>query len=539
MNKPLYVAFLWHMHQPMYKDTVTSMYLLPWVRLHGIKDYYDMVAILESYPKIHQTFNLVPSLMIQIEEYVNHEAIDKHLFYTLIPAEKLTRGQKLFLLQEFFSANWDNMIKVFPRYRELLEKRGITAAFDGLIHAIDKFDTQDFLDLQVWFNIAWFDPYFQGKDELLVNLIKKQKNFTEEDKHAIIAKQREVLSKIIPEYKKMQDKGQIEVAVGPYYHPILPLLCNTDIAKESVQDISLPEYRLIAPEDAQAQIEKAICCYQDYFGMPPKGMWPSEGGVCNEIIPIIADAGITWLATDEWILYNTIGIKEHVPYILYKPYKVEINGRRISIVFRDRELSDMIGFNYWKWNTYDAVSDFITRLHHIKDILPAKRNHIICIAMDGENAWEYYSKDGWEFLEYLYTCLSKDDRIRTVTISEYLEENPAQEILTELYPGSWINSNFNIWIGDTEENKAWEYLYETREVLINFEKTNGRNDKTMKAWEYIYIAEGSDWFWWYGDEHYTPTSDIFDELFRKYLIEVYKILELDVPAKLKLPIKTT
>lgn len=536
MSNPLHVAFLWHMHQPFYKDVSTNEYALPWVRLHGIKDYYDMVSILDAYPLIHQTFNMVPSLMIQLDEYA-HGASDRYLFYTQIPAKNLNHGQKAFLLQEFFSANWDNMIKPFPRYRELIEKRGITLSGDEISTAIKRFDTQDFLDLQVWFNIAWFDPQFQGRDSLLVNLIKKQKNFTEEEKQRVIDKQREVISLILPEYKRMQDKGQIEVSVTPYYHPILPLLCNMELAQQSDPSVTLPTKRFSAPEDARMQIKKAVDCYQHYLGCNPRGMWPSEGSVCNDIIPLVSDNGIKWLATDEWILYHTLGMDRYSAHLLYKPYNLIIDGKQVSVIFRDRALSDTIGFTYGKWNTYDAVSDFITRLHHIHDMLPKKRNHLVCIAMDGENAWEYYSKDGWEFLEYLYTCLSHDETIRCVTISEYLQENPPQEILTDIHPGSWINSNFRIWIGDEEENKAWDYLYEAREALVDFEKKHGQSDMTQEAWEYIYIAEGSDWFWWFGNKHYSPNAATFDSLFRGYLEGVYKILGLNVPEGIKKPIK--
>ncbi|MBI4778638.1 glycoside hydrolase, partial [Candidatus Desantisbacteria bacterium] len=397
--------------------------------------------------------------------------------------------------------------------------------------------TQDFLDLQVWFNIAWFDPQFQGRDSFLVNLIKKQRGFSEEDKQCLINKQREVISWILPEYKRMQDKGQIEVSVTPYYHPILPLLCNTELARQSDHGVTLPTKRFSAPEDARMQIKKAVDCYQHYLGCNPRGMWPSEGSVCNDIIPLVADNGINWLATDEWILYHTLGMDRYSAHLLYKPYNLNIKGQQVSVIFRDRALSDTIGFTYGKWNTYDAVSDFITRLHHIRDMLPKKRNHLVCIAMDGENAWEYYSKDGWEFLEYLYTCLSNDKTIRCVTISEYLKENPPQEILNDIHPGSWIDSNFRIWIGDQEENMAWDYLYEAREALVKFEKEHGPSDKTQTAWEYIYIAEGSDWFWWYGDKHYSPNANIFDSLFRGYLEGVYNILGLSIPEGIKKPIK--
>ncbi|MEW6409533.1 MAG: glycoside hydrolase family 57 protein, partial [Nitrospirota bacterium] len=380
-DKPLYINFIWHMHQPYYKDPETGDYVLPWVRLHGIKDYYDMVAILRDFPEIKATFNIVPSLLSQIKDYVENGATDRCLIHTLVPADSLDLENKVFILNNFFLANWDNMIKIYSRYNELLSKRGYNVV-KGEIERISRyFSTQDFLDLQVWFNLAWFDPLFKDKDPFLSYLIKKGRDFTEEEKSGLIEKQKEILSLIIPEYRKAESSAQIELSTSPFYHPILPLLCDTNIAKASMPDINLPKIRFSHSEDAVEHINRAVAYHYEIFGKKPKGMWPSEGAVSESIIPIAVNAGIEWIATDEDILSRSLGINiEKDPFggvkkpdILYKPYRLsggEIKKLTISppkggvsIFFRDHTLSDLIGFVYSKWDYRNAVEDFIFRLH--------------------------------------------------------------------------------------------------------------------------------------------------------------------------------
>lgn len=527
------------MHQPYYKDPLTGVYRLPWVRLHGIKDYYDMTAILEDFPAVHQTFNLVPSLIEQLMDYIEGRAIDRFSEVSKIPAEDLTIGQKTFILSNFFLANLENMIKPFPRYHELFYKRGEIATKEDINRAIRYFLTQDFLDLQVLFNLSWFDPIFHKKYPYLQELINKGKNYTEEEKKSLLKTQIEVLRLITPEYKRLKEKGQIEISTSPFYHPILPLLYNTISAKVALPHVKLPENTFSHPEDVSAQIRMALEYFEGVFGFRPEGMWPSEGSVSQDIVKLIEEAGIKWIATDEGILSASLGIplrdssghtKE--PHRLYQPYTV---GDNLSIIFRDHTLSDLIGFVYKGWDAKKAVDDFIGRLYRIKTSLPKDKAFIAPIILDGENAWEHYKNDGRDFLLYLYERLSKEEWLACATVSEYLKGNPPHTHINNLFAGSWINSNFSVWIGHEEDNIAWDMLYETRQSLSAHQQSNLDAD-LREAWQAIYIAEGSDWCWWYGDEHVTETRKEFDELFRANLIKVYKIIGKEAPKRLHLPI---
>jgi alpha-amylase/alpha-mannosidase (GH57 family) len=542
-DHPLYIAFVWHMHQPYYKDDITGSYILPWVRMHGIKDYYDMPALLTDFPDIHQTFNLVPSLLKQIIDYVENGATDKFLDLTVKPAAELDAEDKLFLLKNSFMANWDTMIKPYPVYWQLLDRRGHSVSPNDLRNAIRYYTTQDYLDLQVWFNLTWFDPLFKNNDPVLKGLIEKGSGFTENEKGLLIDKQREVMSLIIPEYRKLAGMGRIELTTTPFYHPILPLLYDTDLAKVASPDIHLPANRFMHPEDARVQIERAVDYHEKLFGSRPAGMWPSEGSVAEDIIPLIADAGIKWIGTDEGVLARSLGT--HIerdfagimknPEVLYKPYRAGKGEKRVSVVFRDHTLSDLVGFVYSKWDYKNAVHDLIDRLHRVRKSVQ-NGPHLVSIILDGENAWEYYQNDGRDFFLYLYETLSREQGLKCVSVGEYLRDHPAHADIERLHAGSWINANYRIWIGHEEDNAAWDLLARTREALVEYASRNGDPEKLARAWEEIYIAEGSDWCWWYGDDHYSENDEEFDLLFRTHLMNVYRIIGLDVPDELQISI---
>ncbi|HUI67456.1 MAG TPA: glycoside hydrolase family 57 protein [Nitrospirota bacterium] len=542
-DHPLFIAFVWHMHQPYYKDDVTGNYILPWVRMHGIKDYYDMPALLTDFPDIHQTFNLVPSLLKQIQDYVENKATDKFLDLTLKPAADLTYDDKIFLLRNSFLANWDTMIKPYPGYWSLLYRRGTSVSPSDLQNATRYFSSQDYLDLQVWFNLTWFDPLFKQTDPFLKGLIQKGLGFTENEKSILVQKQRDVMALIIPEYRQLSEMGRIELTTTPFYHPILPLLYDTDLAKVASPDIHLPANRFAHPEDAKTQIDRALQYHEKLFGSRPAGMWPAEGSVAEDILPLLTDAGIKWIGTDEGVLAHSLGI--HIerdfagvmknPEILYKPYLAGQGDKRVSVVFRDHTLSDLIGFVYSKWDYKNAVHDLIDRLQRVRKSV-ADGPHLVSIILDGENAWEYYQNDGRDFFLYLYERLSGEPGLRCVTVGEYLKEHPARARIEHLHAGSWINSNFRIWIGHEEDDRAWDLLSQTRDALTDYASRDGDQEKLTKAWEEIYIAEGSDWCWWYGDDHFSENDEEFDLLFRTHLINVYHIIGQDVPDELQIPI---
>ncbi len=543
-QKPLKVAFIWHLHQPYYKDIKTNRYLLPWVRLHALKDYYDMVAILDNYPGISMTFNLVPTLIEQLQDYSSNSVYDRHLFLTEKRADQLTSDEKLEIVRDFFMGNQATMIKPHSRFYQLLVRRGEDP--EKFPQIAQRFSPQDFLDLQVWSNLVWFDPIFR-KDAELAPLFKKKGNFTEEDKKMMLSKQKSIIHSILPKYKELKDKGQIEITISPCCHPILPLICDTDIAKVSLPSISLPKNRFSHPEDALAQINCGVEFFERVFGGKPNGIWPSEGGVSEDIVPLIAQAGIKWAATDEEILYLSMkveGFSNHYKNdLLYKPYEVTVKGSKLFFVFRDHLLSDLIGFVYSRWDPQKAADDLINRLLEIRKNLKEEEipESIVSIILDGENCWEYYRNDGNDFLNALYTGLSKEKSIQTTTVSKFLEETQVKSKLPSLYPGSWIDHNFKIWIGEPEDNLAWDLLSETRERLVEFQQRKGGDipqEKLKAAWKEIYVAEGSDWCWWYGSTHSGPGSELFDLLFRSHLLSVYDIMELEPPETLFQSLRT-
>lgn len=533
--KQVTVAFFWHMHQPYYKDPVENVYLMPWTRLHGIKGYYDMPSILEDYPQIHGTFNLVPSLLLQLCDYVNREAHDIFQDKSLIPANELDDNDKRFILWNFFMANWETMIRPHERYWQLLIKRGITEIpeqeWPDIIH---RFSERDLRDLQVWFNLCWFGYRARQHHPVIHELIKKGKDFSEEDKKTVIETQYEVISKLIPLYKRLAESGQIELTTSPFYHPILPLVYDTNFAGRAMPDAPLPQ-RFHYPNDARTQIERGISFFEQLFGFKPKGMWPSEGSVCPEIIPYFAEMGIEWIATDEAILTKSIDMTNKSD-ALFKPYTAEYDGKSVSIVFRDRGLSDLIGFSYAKHSADHASNDLLSHVRAIGNATSLD-GPMVNIILDGENAWEHFPDGGEAFFKALYSKLTDDTQIHTATVHDFISKHPASCSIKTLHSGSWINHNYRVWIGGTEENRAWEYLRKTRQFVEHYLSRHDVPEDIVKiVWEEIFIAEGSDWFWWYGDMFSTDNDEEFDRLFRLHLSNIYKVLNTAMPSYLKEPI---
>ena len=534
----LHVAFFWHMHQPYYRDPLTGEYSLPWVRLHALKGYYDMISLLADYPAIRQTFNLVPSLIRQLEDYVRGEAKDVFLEYSSRRAEDLGPEEKKFLLANFFMCFWENMVNPYPRYRDLLKKRGIKVPEHRLDHLLQEFTTQDFRDLQVWFNLTWTGHRARKEKDVFRSLLKKGRDFSEAEKTSLLQAQQEIIQKLVPAYQSLRSRGQVEITVSPFYHPILPLLLDWQYASRAMPRVALPG-SFSHPEDAEAQIQRAVGFYEKTFGSRPAGMWPSEGSVCPELVPLMQRAGIRWMATDEGILFRSLP-EETSRLALYRPYRVRFQGSEVSAVFRDRNLSDLIGFTYSKNPVQSAVNDLIGHMKNIDQTLSREQDGILLIALDGENPWEYYPDGGEAFLSGLYERLSRESFLRTVRVGEYLDSHPPREVLESLHTGSWIDQNFRIWIGHPEDNLAWNYLKRTRGFL---EKAASKEahispEKKDLAWEEIYTAEGSDWFWWFGDDFSSDNDEEFDRLFRMHLSNVHLLLGTEVPDYLKTPISS-
>jgi alpha-amylase/alpha-mannosidase (GH57 family) len=492
-----------------------------------------MARILRDFPEIQVTINLVPSLLLQILDYQEDTARDRFLELTLKPAADLDTEERRFILRYFFMANWNTMIRPYPRYYGLLQDRGLRPDEAALDRALAQFKIQDYLDLQVLFNLVWFGFKAMEEFEALGELRTKGRGYTEQDKASVIQCQRAILKRLIPVYRNLEATGQLELTTSPFYHPILPLLIDTDLARRSMPGAILPE-RFCALEDAKAQVEKALDFHARLLGQRPRGMWPSEGSVCPELIPILSEAGVQWIATDEEILARSVTLSSRVEG-LYRPYRVEHEGRSVQMVFRDKELSNLLSFTYGKMDPVAAAQDLVNRLARIHDVTAAQKEpRLVTIVLDGENPWEGYQESGRPFLVELYRRLSQTPSLKTVKIGEYLMEHPPRSVVHKLYSGSWINHDFDIWIGAHEENLAWEYLGRVRKNLgpaLGDERVPA--ERRNEALETIYAAEGSDWFWWYGDDFTSDHDDEFDRLFRGHLIHAFKALGRDIPEFLQ------
>jgi len=523
----IYLCFLWHMHQPFYKDLASGEYKLPWTRLHALKDYFGMVEILKEFPSVRQTFNLVPSMMVQVEEYARGEARDPYLELALKPAEAFTGSDQLFLLQQFFPAA-PRMLQTFPRLAELYEARQA----QGLEGARRRFLPQDFRDLQVLSQLVWFDEEFRAADPEIRQLFSKGCDYTLDDQRLAGRKQREIIGKVMPAYSRMAQTGQIEISTTPYYHPILPLICDSNIAAVAHPNVALPP-RFRYPDDARIQLQMAREYCMQQFGVPPAGLWPSEGSVSDEVFDIAIDTGFRWTATDSGVLGRTLGRAIGVEAI-YRPYLWEHHRRQLHVIFRDHFLSDLIGFVYSGMEAGQAAGDFLNRIReNCRGLLGAGRDALVPIILDGENAWEYYDRNGRPFLRDLYRRIAEDSQMSAVTVSEALEKMEP-EPLNHIFPGSWINANFDVWIGAEEDNQAWTQLLRARQA---FEvAANVPDDRRRLAQEELLIAEGSDWCWWYGPEHDSANRIEFDQLYRSHLANIYRFLNLSPPEELSRPI---
>ncbi len=515
---------------------------MPWVRLHAVKDYLDMLMILEKFPKIKLNFNLVPLLLDSIDEYVYQDAHDVHSKLTVTPIEELSQSDKEFILNNFFDANYTHMILPHERYAELYKKR--YGSEDTNIYI---FDNQEYTDLMVYFNLCWIDPMWQEKYEEVKYLLAKGRNYTFEDRQLVIKIHREIMREIIPSYKRMQEEGRVEISTSPYYHPIMPVLIDVNCAKQATSIVNFPENIPSMKKDLEIQIVKALDKFENIFGVRPRGIWPSEQSVSQPTFDLLADLGVKWSISDEGILSSSIG-KEFIrdfrgyledPYNLCQVYEYRHDDKKINLLFRDSVLPNLLSFEYPAHNPIMAANDFYERIKAVQDkLVNAPSEHdLFTIAMDGENCWENYTNDGSTFLNVIYKLIENDDTIETVLVSDYIDTLNKQIQLREIAAGSWINRSFQLWIGEPTKNLAWEHLNKTRQDLIGFEhEFHDRQDLLEQAWREIYIAEGSDWYWWYGEPNDSGQDHVFDYLFRSHLKNVYVILNKAVPEYLDIPL---
>jgi alpha-amylase/alpha-mannosidase (GH57 family) len=547
MNR-INLAVLWHMHQPQYRDPETGTYVLPWTRLHATKDYWGMVKLLEEFPRFHATVNMVPSLCMQLEEYASGKFNEPWFTLAFKNANELTREDKTEILARAFQVNHERLMARWARFVELYE----WSLPAGGAQALITFTGRDWRDLQVLSQLAWMDEEWFTKDEVVSRLANRGKDFTEKDKAELKAKQLELIGMVLPECRRAAARGQVEISTTPFYHPILPLLCDSDIARVANPGTPLPRRAFRRPEDAREQLRRAKENHERVFGTKPVGLWPSEGSVSDQSLTIAAEEGFQWFGTDEGVLGRTLnvgffrdasGIAANAER-LYEPWRLQFATTGITGLFRDHHLSDLIGFVYSRMDAVTAAADLHGRLRHIGESVGPDHPLTVCLFLDGENAWEYYPGNGRQFLREFYRRISNDTDFRALTASETIEAAGNVPITPGIFPASWINANFDVWTGHQEDVTAWDLLWDARETYARAaeasekKRTNAPNAEGLaEAQESLLAAEGSDWTWWYGPEHSTANDEEFDALYRKHLTGVYLALGQVAPEELAKPIK--
>jgi alpha-amylase/alpha-mannosidase (GH57 family) len=535
------LAFLWHMHQPLYREPGTGEFLLPWVRLHAARAYYDMAWMLERHPAIRCTVNFTPVLMEQLEVYARGEARDRFLEVSRKRAADLLPDERQALLRSFFMIDWETAVKPLPRYWELLQKRGRDVRYVDLARVASSFTDGEIADLQTLFNLAWFGFGAVEDDEGLRALREKGRFFTEDDLRYVLDAQQRVLGEIVPRWRALAARGQVELSTTPYYHPILPLVCDTDSARRALPGAALPP-RFSWPEDARWHVREALASHARTFGISAAGMWPAEGSVSPEALEVLASEGVRWTATDEGVLLRSVPADAPRLRTLYRPWRVQAGAREIAMLFRDRGLSDLIGFSYARTPAADAAADFTSHLAVIGDAWEEDHQHgpaTVGVFLDGENPWEHFQGSGRAFLEALYGRLEASADIATVTMSEATAEPPGP-VIPRIHSGSWIESSYRVWMGHEEDRRAWTALGRARDALARVEGAPPAGvtpDAIALARRHLYAAEGSDWYWWYGDDFHTELALEFDGLFRSLVVAACQLVRAPPPVDALEPIK--
>jgi alpha-amylase/alpha-mannosidase (GH57 family) len=543
------------MHQPDYRDTVSNEYVLPWTYLHAIKDYSDMVFHLETHPKARVTFNFVPILLEQLEDYSNQfkqNAIRDPLLALLVKTNlaEMSLDECHLIVKSCFKSHHEKMLSPFPHYQRLLHIYQLVEpmAGDNFYYLTPQYKA----DLLVWYHLAWCGESLRRSNTVIQALMNKGVLFTLEERQQLFNIIGETISNLIPRYKALMQRKQIEISTTPYYHPILPLLIDFKSALDAMPYAPLPKYAKYADGQNRAvsHVLQAKKYHTSLFGKEPRGMWPAEGGVSNATLSIMAEHGVEWAATGQGVLANSLlksqlSVNDKSEY-LYQPYRVTNGKQDILCFFRDDNLSDKIGFEYAKMHTGDAVKDFIQTLEHIQHTNNQddtnNRSKVVSVILDGENAWEYYPYNGYYFLSELYEALTNHPDIEMTTFSDivdlyqskqYKTKGLSAPVLPQVAAGSWVYGTFSTWIGSKDKNLAWELLCVAKRTYDNVMAKGGLNAEQVTACErQLAICEGSDWFWWFGDYNSSDSVASFDQLYRRNLINLYTLLQQPVPAVL-------
>ena len=537
----LKVVLLWHMHQPQYRDPASGVYQLPWTYLHAIKDYVDMAAHLEAVPAARAVVNFAPLLLEQIADYArqvqgflaNGLALRDPLLAALaLPALPGDADARHALIRSCLRANEAHQIRRFPAYQRLTDMAAwLSTHPDAAVYVSDQF----LADLLVWYHLAWLGETVRRSDVRVRRLLDRGTGYTLHDRRELLGVIGELLAGIVPRYTRLATRGQVELAVTPYAHPILPLLLDFQSAREAMPDVPLPVAAQYpgGAERAHWHIREGLATFERHFGFKPAGCWPAEGSVSVATLRQLAQAGFTWAASGENVLANSLAKAHHAPHTLkeawlYRPYSVADTG--LTCFFRDDGLSDLIGFAYATWHADDAVADLV---HHLEKIAACCQGHpdrVVSIIMDGENAWEHYPENAYYFLGALYRRLSEHPQLQLTTFSDHLEHFPAKR-LPALVAGSWVYGSFSTWMGDHDKNHGWEMLTDAKRA---FDEAAPRlsPEQRAAAERQLAVCEGSDWFWWLGDYNPAATVSDFERLFRLHLSNLYQLLKHEPPEYL-------
>ena len=546
----LYLNLYWHMHQPDYRDIVSNEYVLPWTYLHAIKDYSDMVYHLESNPKACVTFNFVPILLEQLEDYTlqfKQNDIRDPLLALLIEPDLngISHEQCQLIVKSCFKSHHEKMLSPFPHYQRLLQLYQLVEPISDN-EEFHYLSAQYKADLLVWYHLAWCGESLRRNNKIVQMLMTKGLSFTLDDRRQLFDVIGETISSLIPRYKALMNAKQIEISTTPYYHPILPLLIDFVSTKDAMPFAPLPQFSKYAGGETRAasHVVGASNYHENLFGQLPRGMWPAEGGVSNAALSLMAEYGVEWAATGQAVLANSLS-KSQIPLqdkneYLYQPYRVTNGKQDILCFFRDDNLSDKIGFEYAKMHTPDAVSDFVKTLEDIHQSNPNDHARIVSVILDGENAWEYYPYNGYYFLSELYAALTNHPDIQMTTFSDIVdlyqsEEYKAKRLsapaLPQIAAGSWVYGTFSTWIGSKDKNAAWDLLCAAKKTYDEvMSKANLNAQQKVACERQLAICEGSDWFWWFGDYNSSDSVGSFDQLYRRNLINLYTLLKHPVPA---------
>ncbi|RPH93892.1 hypothetical protein EHM69_09010 [candidate division KSB1 bacterium] len=523
------ILFLWHHHQPFYHAPEAERPVMPWVRLHAVRGYVDMLTVARE-TGAAMTFNFTPALLEQLAFASDNDPADEFERISRIPARDLTEEEKKFLLMNFFSINWSVHVKGNARYESLLTKCGDHVSESSFRAALTDFSAQDYTDLIALFNLAWIG--FTGrKDAVIVGLMNKKRDYSSEDIQFILEYHHQVLGSILKDYRDLKEKGRIEISTSPFSHAILPLLFDSFSATPDIARHLLPRPEYRHPEDVDRQLKMAVNKHREVWGDVPQGLWPSEGSVSEEVLQRAEAAGFRWLATDQGILERSERTRtDTTAHFVSYQYKAKSAG--IRIYFRDRALADAIGFRYASMPPEESVNEFVTHLERIEEGTRGVGGRCVVIALDGENPWESYTDGGEKLLLTLFQKLESHPRLIPQTFSEHMRTG-SRERITRLHAGSWIDSNFRIWIGDPQKNQAWIELGRARRILDDLNVGDSRREA---CWSWLLRAQGSDWFWWYGEPFSSAYKHHFDLLFRSFLKAAYAEAGRQAPPGLDLPI---